>query len=419
MHRTSWISHAIAAFFIPFTLAVPKPHTDVVQLHNDPANIRLDNGVIAFIRPYPSGGNWQLDYDDLADTVDEITGGAASGITAKIKAAFGIETNSKVASDNGGQKAATPATSHGTFTGRVYTYPANEGSEYLCSIQIGGQTLQINLDTGSSDFWIFSTALESHEQGSHTLYDPSRSQSHEDAPNALFNASYGDDTFLTGYVAKDTVTVANIPAFDQTIALPTSFSDGIIDDPSDGILGLGFQSLNSICSNRGSSGGPISSRCPEGYVRDPQPTWFETARSSLQSGVFAVNFKFGTKGYYDFGSYDTSAFKGQLNYVPINNAKGYWQFQSRSYRVGGTGQAVGFDGRDGIADSGTSLLKLDDTVVQAYYAKVKGAQNDESGWVFPCDADLPDLDIALGNYLATVEGKAINYAETKTKNCRS
>ena len=403
MYSRLWKSLAIPTILVSTTLAVPTPQLPSVPSHRDPTNARLENGVVAFIRPYPADG-WQLDYDDIGD---------------KIKEALGVETNSKVVNNVADQPSSSPAQGHGTGTGRLYTYPASEGSEYLASVYVGGQVLQINPDTGSSDLWVFSTALENHERGQHTLYDPKRSESHQKVPFASFKVAYGDETSMTGEVAADTVSLGGIAVSSQAISLPTSFSDGIIDDPSDGILGLGFQNLNSICSKsqvqtESIRGSTDNLKCPSGHTPNPRPTWFENAKSALKGGLFAVNFKFGTNGYYDFGTFDRNDFRGDLTYIPINSKKGYWQFPSRMFRVGGKGDIVTFNGADGIADSGTSVLKLDPAVVEAYYAQVKGAEESTSGWTFPCNAVLPDLDIALGNFLATIEGKVVNYAPTKT-----
>ena len=72
-------------------------------------------------------------------------------------------------------------------------------------------------------------------------------------------------------------------------------------------------------------------------------------------------------------------------------------------------------------DTGTTLLLLEDTIVSDYYKKVDGAQNDDSagGYVFPCDADLPDFTVTIGSYDAVVPGKHIKYAPVSTgsSNC--
>ncbi|KAK7709302.1 hypothetical protein SLS64_006214 [Diaporthe eres] len=72
----------------------------------------------------------------------------------------------------------------------------------------------------------------------------------------------------------------------------------------------------------------------------------------------------------------------------------------------------------GIADTGTTLLMLPDEVVTAYYSQVDGAQDSEQegGYVFSCDATLPDFTFAVGEGQITVPGKFINWAPVDTSN---
>ena len=72
----------------------------------------------------------------------------------------------------------------------------------------------------------------------------------------------------------------------------------------------------------------------------------------------------------------------------------------------------------GIADTGTTLLMLPEAVVTAYYSQVDGAQDSEQegGYVFSCDATLPDFTFAVGDGQITVPGKFINWAPVDTSN---
>ena len=65
-----------------------------------------------------------------------------------------------------------------------------------------------------------------------------------------------------------------------------------------------------------------------------------------------------------------------------------------------------------IADTGTSLLLLQDDVVTAYWAAVPGATNSQAdgGYVFPCSTTLPDITLQIEGYAAVVPGAYMNYA---------
>ena len=74
---------------------------------------------------------------------------------------------------------------------------------------------------------------------------------------------------------------------------------------------------------------------------------------------------------------------------------------------------------DTIADTGTTLIYLPDSLVSAYYAQVAG--NDYStydgGYIFPCTSTLPSLSIAIGGTYHTVPGSYLNYAPNGDGTC--
>jgi len=91
------------------------------------------------------------------------------------------------------------------------------------------------------------------------------------------------------------------------------------------------------------------------------------------------------------------------------------QFTADGYSIGGkSGPSI-----NGIADTGTSLLLLDDSVVTAYWSQVAGSKNDASqgGYTFPCNAKLPDFSIVVGGETRTVPGAYMNYAPTTGSTC--
>ncbi len=97
-----------------------------------------------------------------------------------------------------------------------------------------------------------------------------------------------------------------------------------------------------------------------------------------------------------------------LNSVDTSN--GFWEFTGSGYAVGsGKFESSSIDA---IADTGTTLLLMDDSIVSAYYAKVSGAQNSASqgGYIFPCSATLPSFTVGIGSYKAVIPGTYMNYA---------
>lgn len=198
-----------------------------------------------------------------------------------------------------------------------------------------------------------------------------------------FSVTYGDNSEIYGPVGTDIVEVAGLTVPKQAIGLPTAVTSSFQSDTwSDGVLGLGFKDNNDILPNK-------------------QPTFFENIKDTLQAPLFTANLKKNTAGNYQFGYIDNSAYSGELHYTPVNSSQGYWQFETTS------------GASPGIADTGSSILFLDDEIVRNYWKQVKSHTSDSQGVVFPCSETLPDFSIQLGaSYTATISGELINYAPT-------
>ena len=236
------------------------------------------------------------------------------------------------------------------------------------------------------DSWVFNTALPDSAKENRTLYDPSKSKTYSNVAGASFGVDYGDGSQTYGTVGVDTVEVGGISVMGQALELPTAVSSSFTNDlNSDGILGLAFQSNN-------------------GVKPEPQPTFFENALSTLKAPLFTANLKANTAGNYNFGVIDHTAYSGTISYTPIDKSGGLWQFQTKQ----GHSPA--------IADTGSSLLLLDDDIVADYWKDVEGHTSDAQGIIFPCGVTLPDFKIDLGaSYTATIAGSLINYAQATDK----
>lgn len=291
----------------------------------------------------------------------------------------------------------------GRGSGQVSAFPVNQDSEYICPITVGGQKLNVILDTGSSDLymlpssspiwfislteplisWVFNTALGAADRSGRVVYNPAKSPTYKKVAGSSFAVTYGDGSQTYGTVGVDTVEVAGITVLGQVIELPSAVSSTLTKDVnSEGILGLAFSSSDSIKPKA-------------------QPTFFENAKSSLQHAVFTANLKAKTPGNYQFGVIDHTAYAGNtIHYTPVTGSSGLWEFATKP------------GSSPGIPDTGTSLLLLDDDIVNAYWAQVSGRSTGSQGYVtFPCSTRLPDFHIQLGrHYVATIAGKLINYA---------
>ena len=302
--------------------------------------------------------------------------------------------------------------------GTVSANPEEFDSQYLSPVNIGGQTLNLDFDTGSSDLyvfslpflvhsedcpqsvcltqhfssWVFSSQLGANAQSGHSVYDPSKSSTSRPLTGETWSITYGDGSGASGNVYADTVKVGATTATSQAVELAQSISAQFQNDVNnDGLLGLGFDQINTV-------------------TPDKQKTFFTNVKGTLAAPLFTVDLKKGRPGTYDFGFVDASKHTGSITYVPVNSGKGFWEFTSNGYSVGSG--AFTSTSIDSIMDTGTTLLLLPNTVVSAYYSRVPGSRYDSSqgGYTFPCSTTLPSFTLGFGSYRAVVPGSFINYA---------
>ncbi|TRX96325.1 hypothetical protein FHL15_002597 [Xylaria flabelliformis] len=271
-------------------------------------------------------------------------------------------------------------------SGSAKTTPEQYDIQYLTPVEIGtpAQTLNLDFDSGSSDLWVFSSDTTSSSVNGQTVYKPGSSSSSKKVSGATWNISYGDGSTSSGVVYHDVVNVGGVSFATQGVESAKQVSDQFAQDSdSDGLLGLAFSTLNTV-------------------TPQPEKTFFDNIAGNLDTAAFTADLKYHAAGTYDFGVIDNSKYTGDISYVDVDNSQGFWGFTAD---VSGTSVS-------GIADTGTTLALLPDEVVDAYYQQVDGAQNDQQqgGYVFPCDADLPDLTFTPGDAKITIPGKFINYA---------
>ncbi|KAI2633549.1 acid protease [Hypomontagnella submonticulosa] len=261
-------------------------------------------------------------------------------------------------------------------TGLVTATPEANDVEYLSPVDIGGQTLNLDFDSGSSDLWVFNTQLSAAATQGHTVFDPEKSKTFALMQGASFSISYGDGSGAAGNVGTDTVNVGGATVTKQAVELATAVSRSF-------------------------------------------KTFFDNVKSSLAEPVFTADLRAQAAGAYEFGRVDTSKFTGDMTWVPVNTTDGFWQFTSEKFAIDGGAPQTSTAGAQAIADTGTTLLLADPAVAQAYYSQVDGAQDDQQqgGFTFPCNAELPDLQLDVGGNMATVKGSDINFAQVDAQTC--
>ncbi|KAI4724583.1 aspartyl protease [Aureobasidium sp. EXF-10728] len=283
--------------------------------------------------------------------------------------------------------------------GTVQATPQNYDMSYLCPVSVGGQTLNLNFDSGSADLWVYSTLQPSSQQSGHSIYDPSMSSTSQLLVGNTWSIKYGDGSTASGKVYADKVIVGSVTATSQAVEAATSVSQSFLNDKNnDGLVGLSFSNINTVSPNQ-------------------QKTFFDTVKGSLALPLWTANLKKGAPGTYDFGYIDSSKYSGKITYVNVNSASGFWQFTADGYQVGSSSTVS--SSFVAIADTGTSLMYLPSSFVTAYWGQVTGAGYDsnQGGYTFPCSSALPDFNVVVGGNKFTVPGSYMNYAQISYTTC--
>ncbi|KKK21268.1 hypothetical protein ARAM_001256 [Aspergillus rambellii] len=284
-------------------------------------------------------------------------------------------------------------------TGGVSATSVEGDAAFVSPMTIGGQQLTVTFDTGSSDLWVMNSQLPAEYTQGRTVFNSSKSSTFKKLEGYTFNITYGDDSYAYGGVGTDTVDVGGVIVTGQAIGVPTTVASSFAQDTyTNGLVGLGFTSLNTVQPQQ-------------------QPSFFAKIAGVLDEPVLGSSLKSDGVGEFEFGIIDRSKYKGDMVNASVDSSSGFWQFESAYYRVGGGDLTKNTQATATIADTGTSLMLLDQHIVDAYYSQVKGAVfvTSASGYIYPCSAELPNFSIAVGPaHLATVPGKMIDFAQVGT-----
>ncbi|KAG8830178.1 hypothetical protein FRC17_005270 [Serendipita sp. 399] len=260
-------------------------------------------------------------------------------------------------------------------------------SFYYASMQIGTppQTLDVCLDTGSSDLWVASstcrtcnqTLVQPYIDGSVDSFDYSQSSSFSaDDSASSVSVQYGDGSAIRGVVAQDTVSLGSFTSTNQTFILALAQNE---DFGVAGLMGLGWPSLSQ------SRGTPWWLEVIDEFEEPEMSFYFSQWNPSDPDAVVTPG------GQFTIGGRNTSLYDGDITFIPIAR-QSYWTIPLDSIVVSSntTIRMAGSYGR-AIADTGTTLLAGPEEAVDAFYAAVPGSERGEtvssqlSGfWLIPC-----------------------------------
>ncbi|KAL5118105.1 hypothetical protein ACEQ8H_003940 [Pleosporales sp. CAS-2024a] len=307
------------------------------------------------------------------------------------------DANANANSNQNGSSGQQPATTPIDQTGTVVATPEQNAALFLSPVTIGGQNFSLDFDSGSADLWCFSVEQSQAQIQQHAAFDPAKSPTFKFLKGFQFSISYGDGSGASGIVGTDDVTIGGVKVVGQTVELATNVSDSFVkDNNTDGLVGLAFSKLNTV---------------NDGTKKTPAKTFFDNVMNDLDLPVFTADLDPDGTGVYEFGKIDSTKFVGPLTWVPVKAETGFWQFPSTKFAIGN--QVFSHPrGSDAIADTGTSLLLVDQPVANTYYSQVQGARlsAQAGGFIYPCQTTLPDFSVGVGDHFATIPGNLLTFA---------
>ena len=305
-----------------------------------------------------------------------------------------------------------------------------DGQEFITSIDFGGETFQVVVDTGSSDTWLVETGFQCVDQYSNatepedycmfgSTYDVS--ETFRAISDENFNITYGDGEFLTGIFGLETVTLAGITVDGQQVAIVKSAAwDG--DGISSGLLGLAFPSLTSAYADTDPNADSDSNQIEYNpiftnmYQEGDVPPLFSFA---IERGDFGGYLALGGLPPVSFDPVFTSC---PMQIISMQNVVGsgmQGEYSFYTITIGGLvyngSQSTNFSrGRwpsplkapakprqfQVIIDSGTTLIYLPTGIANAINALFvpPGVFNDyQAAYSVDCDAVVPSLGIRIAD----------------------
>ncbi|KZT69013.1 acid protease [Daedalea quercina L-15889] len=272
------------------------------------------------------------------------------------------------------------ATAQGT-NGDVSLSNSNEYA-YLVDVDIGGQSFEVLLDTGSADLWVVSSNCTTQDCTKVPKFDTSDT-TNLTLSGADFHLGYLLGS-VTGSIATDTVTLGAYEVSSQALALANNTSGlDLYGTGYSGILGLTFPAEASIPSTYGQ-------------------TFIDNVFASLDENDRFFAYKLGknqSDSSFTIGQLDPNYANSSSNfsYIPVSSAGvgdgryNFWKVPLQYITINSTrfdlskSSVPGASTNIGILDTGTTLLLGPSADVARFWQSVGNARNTDSGWQVRCN----------------------------------
>ncbi|CAG8502308.1 3786_t:CDS:1 [Gigaspora rosea] len=338
--------------------------------------------------------NKYSNYKDLKSTSSAIT--AISAVIASKKGALSniASLSNRAISDNILSKS-----EGGQCTLNIKDIGQDE--DYYAEILIGNQIFSILLDTGSSNLWIPNKNCTSASCQNHTRFDSNKSPTFKSEGNQ-WSILYGTGS-ASGVTGIDDIKFGKFTANNQTFGLADNESDDFLELPSDGILGMAFDNLNTM--------------------DDGAPTLISTLIK--QKKIYPL-FSFHFQHYYNsddqgtltLGGVDESKFVGKITYNPVISEIGFWIIALDAALVNNIPTLS--VARPAIIDTGTTLLIIPSEDAAELHKQIPESEFDSQDnlYIIPCDTTAV-VSLMFGGVEYKIPSRDLTFAPISDTQCIS
>ncbi|ODN94323.1 endopeptidase [Cryptococcus wingfieldii CBS 7118] len=314
----------------------------------------------------------------------------------------GARLDAKYDGANGFKEAYAKEITKRADNGEISLTDHNLDTSYSASLSVGtpAQTLDIVLDTGSSDLWLASDKCSTTACSSMDEYSLSNSSTAVNLSTS-FSIEYGSGK-ASGALVQDLVTLGGYSVASQTFAACDSVSTGLLSTGVSGIMGLSWQAL------------AYSKATPWWITLAKSSTWsqplfaFYLARYRNVAGATAKETDGGTA---TFGYLDSSLYTGDVTYVDVDDDAQYWQIEMASATIQGSSISLNSSYNMVAIDTGTTLIGGPQSIVAEIYSKIDGARRMTGSYAsyyeYPCNTSV-ELDLTFGGYTVEITDQDFN-----------
>ncbi|KAJ7257963.1 aspartic peptidase domain-containing protein [Mycena haematopus] len=275
-------------------------------------------------------------------------------------------------------------------------------SSYFGTISIGTppQSLNVILDTGSSDLWVADSNC-TNCGGQTPLFKPDQSESYVQQTNPNASVSYASGQVI-GLNSTDNVSMGNFSFQSQGFLSVQSVANGLIAGSVSGMMGLAFSAISTTKTVPFWQGLISSNQLAAPEMAFWLTRFLDTNFQEEEPG-----------GSFTLGGTNSSLYQGDIEFLPLAGSPSqptYWLLDVSAVTVQGQSLNVSSETTLAAIDTGTTLIGGPAIDVRNLWSQIpdSGPVPSRPGFFqFPCTTTL-NISMAFGGTLWPIDPADMN-----------